>query len=103
MISIQVLAIVILGGMGSIRGVLLGGLVLVGLPGFLSEFEEFQLLLYGAALIVMMLLRPQGLLPNVRRERELQDEDRAQDKWAGDVAADEHVVPGISPIGEGAG
>jgi branched-chain amino acid transport system permease protein len=103
LVSIQVLAVVILGGMGSIRGVLLGALLLVGLPGFLSEFEEYQLLIYGAALIAMMLLRPQGLVPNTRRERELREEDRAQDKWAGDVAGDEHVAPGISPIGEGAG
>lgn len=103
LISIQVLAVVILGGMGSIRGVLLGALVLVGLPGFLSEFEQYQLLLYGAALVIMMLLRPQGLLPNIRRERELQEEDRAQDKWAGDIAADEHVAPRITPLGEGAG
>jgi hypothetical protein len=50
-----------------------------------------------------MLLRPQGLIPNVRRSRELHEEDRDQDKWAGDVARDEHVATGPSPVGEGAG
>src|SRR5205807_3399404 len=74
LVSITVLALIILGGMGSIPGVLLGALVLIGLPGFLTEFAEYQLLLYGAALVAIMVLRPQGLIPNVRRMRELQEE-----------------------------
>ena len=85
LISIQALAIIILGGMGSIPGVIVGALVLIGLPGFLSEFQEFQLLIYGAVLIAIMLLRPQGLVPNVRRMRELREEERAQDEWARDL------------------
>ncbi len=76
LVSIQVLGIVILGGIGSIPGVIVGSLVLVGLPGLLREFEEYRLLAYGAALVAVMLLRPQGLVPNVRRSRELRDEDR---------------------------
>ena len=103
LVSIQVLGIVILGGIGSLPGVITGSLVLVGLPGLLREFEEYRLLAYGAAVVAVMLLRPQGLIPNVRRSRELHEEDREQDKWAGDVAADEHVAPGPSPLGEGAG
>lgn len=85
LISIQALAIIILGGMGSIPGVIVGGLVLIGLPGFLSEFQEFQLLIYGAVLVAIMLLRPQGLVPNVRRMRELREEERAQDQGARDL------------------
>jgi branched-chain amino acid transport system permease protein len=81
-VSIQVLGLVILGGMGSIPGVIVGALVLVGLPGLLREFEEYRLLAYGAAVVAVMVLRPQGLVPNVRRSRELQDEERAQDEWA---------------------
>ena len=81
-VSIQVLGLVILGGMGSIPGVLVGALVLVGLPGLLREFEEYRFLAYGAAVVAVMVLRPQGLVPNVRRSRELQDEERAQDEWA---------------------
>ena len=103
LVSIQVLGIVILGGIGSLPGVIVGSLVLVGLPGLLREFEEYRLLAYGAAVVAVMLLRPQGLIPNVRRSRELHEEDREQDKWAGDVAADEHVAQGPSPLGEGAG
>jgi branched-chain amino acid transport system permease protein len=73
--------VVILGGMGSIPGVIVGTLLLIGLPGLLDEFEEYRLLVYGAALILVMVLRPQGLVPNVRRSRELQEDEAAQDQW----------------------
>ncbi len=86
-VSITALAVVILGGMGSIPGVVVGALVLIGLPGLLREFEEFRLLIYGAALVSIMVLRPQGLVPNIRRSRELHEEDRSQDKWAGDLSS----------------
>ena len=102
-VSIQVLGIVILGGLGSLPGVVVGAAVLVGLPGLLREFEEYRLLFYGAALVLVMLLRPEGLIPNVRRSRELHEEEAAQDKWAGDLAADEHVAAAMSPEGEGSG
>jgi branched-chain amino acid transport system permease protein len=86
-VSITALAVVILGGMGSIPGVVVGALVLIGLPGLLREFEEFRLLIYGGALVAIMLLRPQGLVPDIRRSQELQEEDRLQDQWAAEVAA----------------
>jgi branched-chain amino acid transport system permease protein len=80
-VSITALAVVILGGMGSIPGVVVGTLLLIGLPGLLDEFEEYRLLIYGAALIAVMIMRPQGLVPNVRRMRELQVDEAAQDQW----------------------
>jgi branched-chain amino acid transport system permease protein len=80
-VSITALAVVIVGGMGSIPGVVVGTMLLIGLPGLLDEFEQYRLLVYGAALIMVMTLRPQGLLPNVRRQRELQEEEAAQDQW----------------------
>jgi branched-chain amino acid transport system permease protein len=82
LVSITALAVIIFGGMGSIPGVVVGAVVLIGLPGVLTEFEDYQLLIYGVVLIAIMLLRPQGLVPNVRRSRELQEEERAQDQWA---------------------
>jgi branched-chain amino acid transport system permease protein len=81
LVSITALAVIILGGLGSVRGAIVGALVLVGLPNLLSEFEGYRLAIYGATLIAIMLYRPQGLLPNVRRARELRDEERAQDQW----------------------
>jgi branched-chain amino acid transport system permease protein len=80
-VSITALAVVILGGMGSIPGVVVGSLLLIGLPGLLDEFEEYRLLIYGAALMLVMIMRPQGLVPNVRRMRELQEDEAAQDQW----------------------
>jgi branched-chain amino acid transport system permease protein len=64
LISVNIVALIIVGGMGNIWGVILGALVLVGLPELLREFSEFRLLVYGAVLIFMMLQRPEGLLPD---------------------------------------
>lgn len=74
-VSINVLSIIIIGGMGSIPGVFIGGLVLMGLPGVLTEFEEYRWLFYGAALVIMMLTRPEGLWPESRRMLELHEAD----------------------------
>lgn len=74
-VSINVLCIIIIGGMGSIPGVFIGGLVLMGLPGVLTEFEEYRWLFYGAALVMMMLTRPEGLWPETRRKLELHEAD----------------------------
>jgi branched-chain amino acid transport system permease protein len=97
-VSITALAVVILGGMGSIPGVVVGSLLLIGLPGLLDEFEEYRLLVYGAALILVMVLRPQGLVPNVRRSRELQEDEAAQDQWLKSEEA-----PAVSVGGGGGG
>lgn len=76
LVSINVLSLIIVGGMGSIPGVIVGALVLIGLPELLREFDEFRLLLYGALLIVMMLARPEGLWPSAVHRREMH---RAED------------------------
>jgi branched-chain amino acid transport system permease protein len=61
--------------MGSIPGVIVGSFALVGLPELLREFAEYRLLVYGAALVAMMLLKPEGLWPDVKRRRELHIEE----------------------------
>ena len=71
LISINVLCLIIVGGMGSLPGVVAGALVLVGLPELLREFAEYRMLMYGALLIVMMLARPEGFIPSAVRKREL--------------------------------
>lgn len=80
-ISIIVLVVIIVGGMGSLPGVAVGALLLRGAPELLREFEEFQFLLYGALLIFMMLNKPEGLIPSKRRARELHQEELSQDAW----------------------
>lgn len=71
LISINVLALIIVGGMGSIPGVFVGALLLVGLPELLREFAEYRLLIYGALLVVMMQVRPEGFWPEATHKREL--------------------------------
>jgi branched-chain amino acid transport system permease protein len=75
LVSINVLSLIIIGGMGSIPGVFVGSLVLMGSPELLREFAEFRYLVYGALLVVMMLTRPEGLWPDARRRLELHEEE----------------------------
>lgn len=82
LVSITVLAIIILGGMGSILGVIVGSLVLIGLPELLREFAEYRLLIYGGVLVVMMIARPEGLVPDVARRRELHETDEPEESDA---------------------
>ena len=82
LVSITVLSVIILGGMGSIPGVIVGALVLVGLPELLREFAEYRLLVYGAVLVGMMLWRPEGLIPSAQRQRELHDEEEDEEMLA---------------------
>jgi branched-chain amino acid transport system permease protein len=81
LVSIQALALIILGGLGSVRGVIIGALVLVGIPEVLTEFDQFRLLLYGIVLMVMMILRPQGLLPPKRKSAAVDIKETGQDRW----------------------
>ena len=74
LVSINVLALIIVGGMGSLPGVVVGSLALVGLPELLREFSDYRFLVYGAVLMVMMILRPEGLWPAAAQRRELHEE-----------------------------
>ncbi|MGC1374888.1 MAG: hypothetical protein WA821_01610 [Anaerolineales bacterium] len=75
MVSINVLAVVIVGGMGSIPGVIAGAFVLKGIPEILREMENYRVILFGALLVVMMLIRPEGLFPSSRRKLEARHKD----------------------------
>jgi branched-chain amino acid transport system permease protein len=71
LVSINVLCLVIIGGMGSIPGVVMGALVLKGLPEILRELDEYRILAFGALLVIMMIVRPEGIWPSQRRRLEL--------------------------------
>ena len=66
MVSINVLSIVIVGGVNSIPGIILGAFTLKGLPEILREVENYRQLAFGVLLVVMMLMRPEGLWPSSR-------------------------------------
>ncbi len=63
LVSINVLSLIIIGGLGSIPGVVVGSMILIGLPEVLREFQDYRLLAFGVLLVVTMLLRPAGLIP----------------------------------------
>ena len=67
-LSVFILIVIVLGGTGSLPGVLLGALVVIGLPEFLRELSDIRLLVFAVLLVGMMLVRPQGLWPRVRRK-----------------------------------
>lgn len=71
--SAIILSIVVLGGMGSIIGVIIGAFVLILLPEYLRAFSDYRMLLFGAILVIMMVFRPQGIISNVRRTYKFED------------------------------
>ncbi len=69
--SALILAIVVLGGMGSQIGVILAAILLTVLPELAREFAEYRMLMFGLVMVLMMMWRPQGLLPMKRPHVEL--------------------------------
>ena len=69
--SAIILAIVVLGGMGSQLGVILAAIVMIVLPEMMREFSEYRMLMFGAMMVLMMIWRPQGFLPMQRPHLEL--------------------------------
>ena len=108
-VSFTVLAMVVLGGMGNIWGVAIGAFTLYEIQSVLLkqlnqffhgqhipvleniDFVQYQFLLYGIALVGMMLLRPEGLFPSNRRRRELHE----------DTDEETEIAPPTTAIGEG--
>jgi len=70
-LSATILAAVVLGGAGNIPGVMLGAFLIAWLPERFRVFQDYRVLLFGAALVLMMALRPEGLWPSRRRRAEL--------------------------------
>ncbi|MEU8527606.1 MULTISPECIES: branched-chain amino acid ABC transporter permease [Streptomyces] len=78
--SAFLLAAVILGGMGTIRGPILGAALLFLIPEKLAFLKDYQLLAFGLALILLMRFRPEGLIPNKRAQLEYHEHDENADK-----------------------
>jgi len=69
--SVMVLCMVVLGGMGSLGGVILGAIILILLPEMLRTLELYRMLIFGGLMVLIMLFRPQGLIPGKRMRRDL--------------------------------
>jgi branched-chain amino acid transport system permease protein len=65
--SVIILCTVVLGGMGSILGVVSGALLLILLPEYLRDFGQFRMITFGTVLVLMMVFRPGGIVENVRK------------------------------------
>jgi ABC-type branched-subunit amino acid transport system permease subunit len=129
-VSFTVLAMVILGGMGNIWGVAVGAFIVyniqvvflksingvietLGIPAFnlpivnlhidLAKvpFVDYQFLLYGVAVVLMMLLRPEGLFPNQRRRQELHIAEEFDDGESGEIEGAMGATPGAAGNGGG--
>ncbi|GAB4267042.1 MAG: high-affinity branched-chain amino acid ABC transporter permease LivM [Deferrisomatales bacterium] len=72
--SALVLCIVVLGGMGSIPGIILGAAAIIVLPELFRDLELYRMLAFGGAMTLMMIFRPEGLVPAHRRRLELHAE-----------------------------
>ena len=86
-VSIDALAMIIVGGLGSIPGVILGAVALKGLPEVLRGVDEYRIVTFAALLIIMMIVRPEGLLPSARRQHEFHEDDGD----GGEVNLDEYI------------
>ena len=95
MASINVLSLIIVGGLGNIPGTLLGAFALKGLPEILREVENYRMLAFGALLVAMMIIRPEGLIPSQRPTLELPEEPTSS------PGASEPVQDASSPTLEG--
>ncbi len=71
--SVMVLCMVVLGGMASVPGVILGALALIVLPEAFRGLQHYRMLVFGTAMIAMMIFRPQGLWPSKRRKMEMDE------------------------------
>lgn len=72
-VSINVLSLIIIGGLGSLEGVVLGSIALIGLPEILRSVSEYRIIAFGALLVIMMIIQPEGFLPSTRRRMELKE------------------------------
>ena len=77
--SAIILAIVVIGGMGSIVGVIVGAFVLILLPEYLRALSDYRMLAFGAIMVLVMIYRPQGIISNVRKHIMYDPDDNSTD------------------------
>jgi branched-chain amino acid transport system permease protein len=90
-VSINTLSLIIIGGLGSIPGVVIGSFALIALPDILRQFSDYRQLLFGLLLVIMMTVRPQGFIPSRRLQMELKPENgeakpESEDREASEIA-----------------
>ncbi|WP_241661196.1 branched-chain amino acid ABC transporter permease [Thermomonospora catenispora] len=96
-LSATILAAVVLGGSGNLPGVMVGAFLVAWLPEYFRGLAEYRILIFGLALVVMMALRPEGILPSRRRQAELAEGTGGMGALGAEVAG-----PGTQAATEGA-
>lgn len=86
-LSALILCAVVLGGSGNLLGVIVGAFLIAWLPERFREFAEYRMLVFGAALVLMMVVRPEGLIPSRRRRAELAEGTGGLGTLGGEVGA----------------
>ncbi|RZS34911.1 amino acid/amide ABC transporter membrane protein 2 (HAAT family) [Herbihabitans rhizosphaerae] len=92
-LSATILAAVVLGGSGNLPGVIVGAFLIAWLPERLRFINEYRILIFGAALVLMMAFRPEGLLPSRRRRAELAEGTGGMGSMGAEVATQTTVEP----------
>jgi branched-chain amino acid transport system permease protein len=90
-LSATILAAVLLGGAGNIPGIVVGAFLIAWLPERFRGFADYRILVFGAALVLMMALRPQGLIPSRRRNAEIAEHSSGSSMGA--EVADPRAAP----------
>jgi branched-chain amino acid transport system permease protein len=85
LLSATILAAVVLGGAGNIPGVILGAFLVAWLPEVSRGFSQYRVLVFGAALVVLMIFRPQGIWPSKVRAAELSEGEGGIGRLGGEV------------------
>lgn len=93
--SILILCMVVLGGIGSIPGAIVGAVLLIGIPEVVRQYADYRMLAFGSAMVLMMVLRPQGIWPSRIVGAELHRGREEEARGAGQEEAEEAVASGI--------
>jgi branched-chain amino acid transport system permease protein len=99
-LSALILCAVVLGGSGNLLGVILGAFLIAWLPERFRGFEEYRVLTFGAALVIMMIIRPEGLLPSRQRRAELAEGTGGMGSLGGETGAvaGQRVEADVEPV-----
>ena len=84
-LSFLFVAMVVIGGSGNMVGAMLGAFLITYLPERFREFQDWRPFAFGVAMVMVMVLRPQGLVPSRRRAREFADRKHEAEEAAADV------------------
>ncbi|MFG2000182.1 branched-chain amino acid ABC transporter permease [Spirillospora sp. NPDC048911] len=94
-LSATILVCVVFGGSGNIPGVILGAFIIAWLPERFRFLDDYRYMLFGAVLVIMMIVRPEGLLPSRQRKAEMQEGSGGMGSMGAEVATPTTAAPEV--------